>query len=962
MALQFGQRIIFLLLFCFASALHAQTVYYPAQSSDQLRLTAEDVATLFNKAIPESNFSAQPYTSIPQSGIVFIYDSAFINNQSCKIESDGNRIIKFSAAQDAGLCFGIYDYLNELGFRFYLPGTLWEKIPKLNTPYKFENKIVSQKFKYNNWFISGGYNRWIMDMTDPYGGNFGKNGHDWSQYQLRNNMNGAYRFSGHRGDIFNSEYLSTLQANPCYIACNNGVRKANSAAVPDINNNNAKEYWASTILQNYTSYKKNILSAPVLYKNFYHNFNYVNENIGIEVPDGSAWGNSLDNLGCVVGNYYGNPYPKESDQQFLLANFTASKINYLFSEKIFQCYAYSNHADVPSSEISINKKIDVQVVASAFQSETSPAGLLNRWYKKHSNISEYDYMNIPQWTGETPLFSFNNYKNSLARLKQMNSQGIVIEASPAKFASLPFLFAGNRYLQYNISIDSSLNEFTFNMFPQQIAVHINQLLKYWGDDNVLNGGPFINDNKYKIPLFLQELNKAINASQNTSAEVIERLQQLKAYLHYIVLYYDYISDKRAPQNKSEKAAKLCLYLAKTNKLQLVNSYFLILDIVNKFPATSIFYKQYNITDGSAYNNGNLPSINDVEINNNFSQDILKYAASVTDYKFENAIEIIGRMNAAGLKSVSKIQVGIGYTNGYDYPNNSEFYFYAPLAGAVNINCVPEFGMSGKGFINFTVEAIDKPLLVIKDETISRENNPGDLKVIIPSAGLYKLSIVSKYKSYANLTITTNGNIFFKRVFYGPRVENYRDDNWKNLPKYFYVPQISQLYFSINNACYTNSCLTPYGVEAAFGIKNNKGNNPQIEVSPFDSSLYKISISDSTASSFWKVTQMREYNFCFANISNIEIFAEPKPKLEAASPSLLPDGSMVYPNPSSGIFNFKKNNSALILNNINVFDLQGKKIAEATNAGSINLSAFPSGIYFYSAQKENEIIKGKLIKN
>ena len=42
-----------------------------------------------------------------------------------------------------------------------------------------------------------------MDKDETYGdAYFGKNGHEWSQYQRRNNMNGAYRFSGHRGDIF----------------------------------------------------------------------------------------------------------------------------------------------------------------------------------------------------------------------------------------------------------------------------------------------------------------------------------------------------------------------------------------------------------------------------------------------------------------------------------------------------------------------------------------------------------------------------------------------------------------------------------------------------------------------------------------------------------------------------------------------------------------------------------------
>ena len=112
MASQFGQRIIFIILLSFAINLHAQNVYYPAQSSDVLKLTATDIAELFTKAIPGNKLSVQEYTSPPSTGIVFIYDST-IKDQSCKIECNGN-LIKFSAAQDAGLYFGVYDYLNEL--------------------------------------------------------------------------------------------------------------------------------------------------------------------------------------------------------------------------------------------------------------------------------------------------------------------------------------------------------------------------------------------------------------------------------------------------------------------------------------------------------------------------------------------------------------------------------------------------------------------------------------------------------------------------------------------------------------------------------------------------------------------------------------------------------------------------------------------------------------------------------
>ena len=73
------------------------------------------------------------------------------------------------------------------------------------------------------------------------------------------------------------------------------------------------------------------------------------------------------------------------------------------------------------------------------------------------------------------------------------------------------------------------------------------------------------------------------------------------------------------------------------------------------------------------------------------------------------------------------------------------------------------------------------------------------------------------------------------------------------------------------------------------------------------------------------------------------------------------GTVVYPNPSNGVFNFKKNSAPVVLNKINVYESQGKKIIDATNTSSINLSDLPAGVYIFSAQKENEIIKGELIK-
>jgi len=49
--------------------------------------------------------------------------------------------------------------------------------------------------------------------------------------------------------------------------------------------------------------------------------------------------------------------------------------------------------------------------------------------------------------------------------------------------------------------------------------------------------------------------------------------------------------------KADRDGALCIYLAKTNKLQLVNSYYMIATIVSKYATTSDFYAKYNVVSG-----------------------------------------------------------------------------------------------------------------------------------------------------------------------------------------------------------------------------------------------------------------------------------------------------------------------------------------------------------------------------
>ena len=848
---------------CMALNAKAQTVYYPARSSQLLKATAEDAAMLLQKAITGSSFTTQPYSSVPSTGIIFIYDTTIADNQACKVESDGYNYIKFSAYGDNGLHFGIYQFLHDKGFRFYQPGTVWEIIPALATLYKKSDTTYTCNYKYKTWFISGGHNRWIMDNNAAFGWDayFGDNGHNWALYQRRNGMLGSSVFNGHRDDMMNGNYLATLQNNPCYVANYNGSRQANTQSVPDIYNTSAKQLWANAIEQKYVQYKNTIYGNTTLYTNIYRNFKYYNDYIGLEVPDGAKFGNSKDNEICSAVDY-----PKETDQQFALANFTAQNILAQYPDKHFQLYAYSGHADVPSASIVINKNIDIQLIPTVYQMESSTNGLRNRWYNRSNNVSEYQYLNLSNWSGETPSFKWNDLKATLQIAKEKKSQGVMWEASPAKFGSLPFLLAANNYLKDGIDVDSTLHEFCNNMFGQANNT-VYKIFKQWGEDGTA-------PDKYTMQLYLQLLNTAVQQTQNGTDAVKERLRELKAYLHYMVLYFGVGNDDQDKTiTKTEKDAALCIYLAKTNKLQLINSYYMIATIVSKYSNTSDFYTKYNVVNGTAYRGGTLALLTVEEIDNNFSQDVSKYGNQLEQFKLEEAAAIKSQFKTANIIPLAKINTKITYTNGINYYNKTSFNIIAPTAGSFTIQYTPAFDMPGKGYINFLVESADKALQVIKDFNLDNNSTAGTLKIDLPQAGNYILTIVSKYKSSVELSITTNGNYFYKSgQFLGNKTESYRTDVY-SLPGYFYIPNgLSKIYCNVNNFS-DGKYASAEAISNNFGIKDNNGNLVQLHfVTPPDSSLLVLEIPETAGGTFWQATTMSQYSLQFINISNVLWYA------------------------------------------------------------------------------------------
>ncbi|MBP6431810.1 MAG: DUF4838 domain-containing protein [Ferruginibacter sp.] len=925
----------------------AQTVYYPVGSSQLLKATVQDVAMLLQQAITGSQFTIQEYTIAPTSGIVLHYnENGFAHNQQCIVKSNGQSLITFTAPQDNGLIFGVYEYLQNLGFRFYQPGSIWQITPTLSSPYKNIDTLYTTQYKYKSWFISGGYRAWAMDKTinytwDIYGG---ENGYNWALYQRRNGMFSQYSFKGHRADIVNGDYLNTIKNNVCYIAEHNGQRTASTQSVPDVNNANAVNLWYTTIEKKYTaSLQPTAVNQSTI--NFKRNSEYSNYHIGIEVPDGSQWGNTNKLQACGVANQY----PSEADQNFILANKTAEYVNSIYPNKKFQVYAYASHANVPSNNININKNIDVQLIPTVYQIESSTKGLRNRWLNKTNQLSEYHYLNLSAWSGELPSFKWDELKQTLNTAKANKTQGFVWEASPAKFGSLPYLFAANNFLKNNIEVDKTLEVFCNDMFGEASKT-MYQFFQLIGSEEQT-------PSRQKLQLYINLLNEASRQINLTNEILKARLLEVKAYVHYMCMYFENAATTN-PAKKIENEEALCLYLAKVSKMQLVNSYFLISSMLSKYEATNPLKIKYNVVNGTAYNNGNLPQITATEIEQNFRLDAEKYSNLVNNFKYVSDDEVAANFATLGLKPISEVSIKINYTNGMNYYSKAGYAIIANKKGSFKINYKAKYDNANKGYVNFVVEAADEDLNIIKDVVLSSSNTQGEITINLPKAGRYYFSMVTKYQVTVDLSIQTNGNLFYNKGGYSvSRINTYKSD----ANRYFYVPnQINRLYFTINN--FSGGKYTmPDAFAASLQLQsiNNKNIAKPILVTPLDSSFFYVDVPANERGTFWSIANANKYSIQLVNVSNSFWFVQPQKTEQQLAASIT--NSSVYPNPSSGFYSCTLDGKKVKADELSIFNTQGLKMTSFKNISSFNISQFPTGVYMYKMLVNGSWYSGKLVK-
>lgn len=630
----------------------------------------------------------------------WLAESGLKSNIKNKVNKDGQSFYLSVNGQSSALIIGtgknsfvngIYTLLDELGFRWYMPGEAWTIVPKAFKANLQINKVYSPDFRNRVYAGTGGVNG--IKGVDPTN-EFKK---DYDLWNRRNRISADYISHGHTGQQFYTAQKKELDQHPSYF-CKGKINSYGRINISQKAAVNLFTEWALKQVREGDPYPS----------------------IGVDPADGS--GGKDD---CLPA---GMPAIKTwSDKYFWLANQVAEKLP-AKTNTLVQLYAYSDHADTPAFKL--NEKVYPLIIPYGFQQVSTPNEFIKNWHRKLNGrpMGIYDYWNITQWSVGVPQFNIFSIPEKLRFWKDYNVTTIHLETTTGKGAmGHSFWLAFQMMWNTNYSFDSLYNGFLTDCFGPA-AEDIRTMYNRWS----LNYQQAMDVN-----LSLKDL--ALAASKSQDPRIQARISELKAYVHYLKLYYDYRSSATVALYN-----ELINYLHSIHPLRLVQTSALI---------TYYIKPPKNYKPAPVYSQKTAaPDISKLyrEIESNFKTDLDKRSFTYTPAS--------PNFNIVKAKPITAEKlINPKYLNG---PNQYQFYLSVAKTFFIKIGSTSEGRMR---ILNDKGETVFEKIVPASKEDYTR------VKVQLP-AGKYTLFAGAYYQFTrvefpADMVFLSSGMLWYSNASY-----------------------------------------------------------------------------------------------------------------------------------------------------------------------------------------------------
>lgn len=520
------------------SNLYNQTIVLPANATEGEQAMAQEMADYLRKATGVSFQIAATHTG-PGIYLLNLHQAPNLDQGIKSTQDDGFRLksengkFLITGNTETGLQYGIYHYLEQLGFRWYLPGENWTIIPQLTAIQKDLDLYREPAFALRWFGGTGGFGHGQIGKVNQYAKE------NWERWMVRAGWQSKQWMAGHMGNSFNKRNEAYLKAHPNTLAEVDGKRSFrmgakhcySDQALIDLMVKDRLAYYDEQLARG-----KFTAGGPA--------------SISVEPSDG---GGHCECAGCAAMGHVSN-------RVFHGANAIAKALDKRQKGLFANLYAYYHHVEVPDFDLEDN--IYVSLAPYKFQWASSPEDLIQRWKQKANHLMIYDYWALPTQNLDVPFNYLENPREKIPFWHQNGVEGFYAETSYSSMAAGLALYIGGKLMwDPQADVDALLAEFYQKSFGEA-ALPIQQMMESLATFSNL---------AFSLPMAFDKLETASSLTQNPAH--LSRIDDLKAYVYYLHLLTAYQQAEAGSEKRRTAAEQVIRYVWRIRDRMLVHGYW-----------------------------------------------------------------------------------------------------------------------------------------------------------------------------------------------------------------------------------------------------------------------------------------------------------------------------------------------------------------------------------------------------
>lgn len=535
-----------------------------------------------------------------------------LNKEAYLLDAGSRRLLIVGNSEKAAQ-HGVFDLLEQLGCRWLIPSERWTIVPRtpdLSVPVIHRFGEPAYRFR-SIWYAYG------------MGGDESKEilARDYQLWSRANRLGGIATFqTGHSYPHTVIKHWDEFQKHPEYFAMTEDGKRLppkHHQSLCYSNSDVAGIFVQDRLAQLAEAKAKN----P-------HEFM-----VSMDPNDGSV------ECYCESCRTLGNG----SDQALHLANHVARALRERYPDAAVGLYVYASHR-LPPQKIKAEPNVFVQVAMAFNKTQYTYEELVRLWRQSVTAIGIREYFGVMAWDWGLPGrgrgASFSYMKRMIPRFKDWGAVSLSAEINANWGAFGPATYVATKLLwDVKADADEVANDFFEKAFASG-STPMKELYALWDGNQRLT--------QRNLHQWFTKLGEAVKATRGDDEGVRQRMEDMMAYLHYVVLFRAWQQAEQSgdPERAYAALKPLLTFSWRTRDRQVHHSYALQRRLVNTgAPVLRPLREGWRFNEPEAVWKDPTP-VTSTELRSLFAKDVVAFPADPRSIEFSSNLALASQFTAS----------------------------------------------------------------------------------------------------------------------------------------------------------------------------------------------------------------------------------------------------------------------------------------------------------------------------